>query len=109
RNKMEYTFAHLESGQLVGGFRKPGNWRDILDVERCWLSPDSMNRILRAAVSEGERQQVGAWNPRIHQGTMRQLVLRHSVEEDGVLALLLTGDRNLDFEAFADALFAAEP
>ncbi|HMX61886.1 MAG TPA: 23S rRNA (uracil(1939)-C(5))-methyltransferase RlmD, partial [Candidatus Sumerlaeota bacterium] len=42
-------------------------------------------------------------------GTLRQLVVRHSVAEDGFLALILTGDRAFDFGSFADALMRAEP
>ncbi|CAN5356560.1 23S rRNA (uracil(1939)-C(5))-methyltransferase RlmD [soil metagenome] len=108
RNKMEFTFSR-GGGPLVGGFHKPGNWREILDVKDCWLAPESLIRVLRAAVTEGERQGAAAWNPSMHEGTLRQLVLRHSVEENSILAMLLTGDRNIDFDAIAKAMFAAEP
>ncbi len=109
RNKMEFTFSRGEDGKLAGGFHKPANWQEILDVEHCWLAPESMERILRAAVAEGDRQRLSAWDPRVHKGTLRQLVLRHCVETQEILALLLTADDNLDFSAFQDALFAAEP
>lgn len=110
RNKMEFTFFRdWGTGPLVAGFHKPGNWKQILDVERCWLSPEPVERLLRAAVAEGERQKATAWNPRIHEGTLRHLVVRHSVHEDAYLAMVLTGDDKLDFAPFADALFAAEP
>lgn len=120
RNKMEFTFARetaegedfqpvLRTGRLVGGFHQPGNWRDILDVPECLIAPTGMSHLLRAAVAEGERQRASAWNPRIHQGTLRQLVVRHSTHQDAYLAMLLTGDDKLDFAAFRDALLAAEP
>jgi 23S rRNA (uracil1939-C5)-methyltransferase len=109
RNKMEFTFARWPNGKLVAGFHKPDNWREILDVERCWLAPEAMETVLRAAVAEGDRQSCSAWDPRIHQGTLRQLVMRHSVAEDAFLAMLLTADRNVDFDAFARALMSAEP
>jgi 23S rRNA (uracil1939-C5)-methyltransferase len=109
RNKMEFTFSQNEDASLVCGFHKPGNWKEILNVEQCFLAPESIEKILVAAVAEGQRQETSAWNPRRHEGTLRHLVLRHSVEENAVLGMLLTGDRNLDFEAFSKALFAAEP
>lgn len=109
RNKMEFTFARTEDGTLVSGFHEPGNWRNILDVEKCWLAPEAAERVLRAAVEEGRRQGVSAWNPRIHEGTLRHLVVRWSVEEQALLAMLLTGDEKLDFPAMADAMFQAEP
>lgn len=111
RNKVEFTFARdRDSNQLVGGFHRPSDWRRILDVEQCHLAPEGMERILRAAITEGERQQLTAWDPRAHRGTLRQLVLRHSVAEDALIVLLLTGGREgLDFPAFCRALRAAEP
>ncbi|MCC6546342.1 23S rRNA (uracil(1939)-C(5))-methyltransferase RlmD [Candidatus Sumerlaeota bacterium] len=109
RNKMEFTFARWPNGRLVAGFHRPDNWREILDVENCWLAPEPMERILRAAVEEGVRQNLTAWNPKSHEGTLRQLVIRHSVADDGFLALILTGDRAIDFNEFADALLRVEP
>ncbi|MDX2176119.1 MAG: 23S rRNA (uracil(1939)-C(5))-methyltransferase RlmD [Candidatus Sumerlaeia bacterium] len=110
RNKMEFTFgASRLDGGLVAGFHEAGNWRHILDAERCWLAPESMERALRAAVAEGARQGLSAWCPHEKRGTLRQLVVRHSVHEDALLALLLTGDESLDFPAFAAALRSAEP
>jgi 23S rRNA (uracil1939-C5)-methyltransferase len=109
RNKMEFTFGRSAEGGLVAGFHKPANWREILDVEECWLAPESMERVLRAAVEEGRRQGCTSWDPRRHEGTLRHLVLRHSVKENALLGMLLTGDRRLNFDAMAKALFAAEP
>jgi len=109
RNKMEFTFQRDRWGKLIGGFHKPSNWREILNVEQCHLAPGACERLLHAAVAEGARQNLSAWAPELQAGCMRQLVLRHSVQENAVLALLLTGDESLDFPAMADALFAAEP
>lgn len=109
RNKMEFTFSRGGDGGLLAGFHTPGNWWRILDVKECHLAPESVEKILRAAVSEGERQCASAWDGRLHMGTLRHLVVRHSVLEDACIAMILTGDRELDFPAFADALMAAEP
>lgn len=110
RNKMEFTFARdAETQRLAAGFHMPGNWKHILDVEKCWLAPEPAERVLRAAVAEGERQCLTAWDPTRHHGALRHLVLRWSVEEQKLLAAILTGDQSLDFSAFADALFNAEP
>jgi 23S rRNA (uracil1939-C5)-methyltransferase len=109
RNKMEFTFQRTPENELVSGFHRPNNWREILDAKNCHLAPESLVRVQRAAVEEGRRQGLGAWDPRDHKGTLRQLVLRHCVAENAVLALLLTGDDQLDFDAFSAALFQAEP
>lgn len=111
RNKMEFTFGtDRMTGDLVSGFHMPGDWRNILDVEHCWLAPETVERVLRAAVAEGKRQGLSAWNPNIHRGTLRQLIVRHSVTQDALIAVLLTGDREkIDFQKFAAALQAAEP
>lgn len=110
RNKMEFTFSKpRETNKLVAGFHKPGNWKEILDVEKCWLAPEPAERLLRAAVAEGDRQGLTAWNPFIHEGTLRHLVVRWSVEEQALIAGIFTGNDDMDFDAFAEALFQAEP
>lgn len=110
RNKMEFTFARRADGALVSGFHKPEDWRTILDVTRCHLAPEGASRLLRAVVAEGERQRLAAWDPRVHRGTLRQLVVRHSVHEDAWIALLLTGDEEgLDFAAMEAAARQALP
>ncbi len=109
RNKMEFTFSGGGDQPIVAGFHTPGNWWRILDVHQCYLGPEGMEKLLRAAVEEGEKQSCSTWDGRRHAGTLRHLVVRHSVEEDAYLAMMLTGDRELDFEKFADALLAAEP
>ncbi len=111
RNKMEFTFgASRLTGELIAGFHQPGDWKTILDVERCWLAPESVERVLRAAVAEGRRQGISVWDPRVHSGMMRHLIVRHCTAEDALIAVLLTGGaEGLDFPAFATALRRAEP
>jgi len=108
RNKTEFTFSRDASG-LRAGFHTPGNWWRILDVENCHIIPEAKNTIRHAAVQEGIRQDLTAWDGRSHTGTLRQLVLRHCVANDTFLAMVLTGDRAMDFPAMADAIMAAEP
>ncbi len=111
RNKMEFTFGTSRlTGEMVAGFHQPGDWRTILDVERCWLAPEGVERVLRAAVAEGRRQGASVWDPRVHKGMMRHLIVRHSAHEDALIAVILTGGEDgFDFRAFAASLRAAEP
>lgn len=111
RNKMEFTFQReRDTNRLVAGFHRPGDWRRILDVQECHLPPQPVVDLLRAAVREGDRQNLTAWNPKFHNGTLRQLVVRHCVSEDSLIALLLTGDeRGVDFPALVRAMRRAAP
>jgi 23S rRNA (uracil1939-C5)-methyltransferase len=111
RNKMEFTFGQESAGApLKLGFHLPGNWKHILNVEKCWLQPDPLNRLLEAARLEGVRQRLDAWNPVMHQGMLRQLLIRWSVAEGRALVALLTGRaRDLDFDAFRRAICDACP
>jgi len=111
RNKMEFTFGQESpEGPLKLGFHLPGNWKHILDVEKCWLQPEPLDRLLEAARREGKRQGLGAWNPVKHEGMLRQLLIRWSVAEQRALVALLTGSRDgLDFDAFRSALCEACP
>ncbi|MEQ8821258.1 MAG: 23S rRNA (uracil(1939)-C(5))-methyltransferase RlmD [Sumerlaeia bacterium] len=111
RNKMEFTFGReFGQGPLKLGFHTPGNWRSVLNIERCWLMPDVLNPLLDAARAEGERQGLTAWNPSRHEGNLRQLVLRWSDHEQRVLVALLTAEpKGVDFDAFRTALTDACP
>ena len=110
RNKMELAFGRDDdAAPLKLGFHFPGDWKRVLDVDRCWLQPEPLDALIAAAKAEGERQRLTAWSPKTHAGTLRQLLLRWSVAEQRGVAALLTGDEKLDFPAFRDALLAACP
>ncbi|MDK2970801.1 MAG: rRNA (uracil1939-C5)-methyltransferase [Candidatus Sumerlaeota bacterium] len=111
RNKMEFTFGRATpDGPLKLGFHMPGNWKHILDVEKCWLQPGPLDALLAAAREEGMRQWLSAWNPMRHEGILRHLVIRWSEHEQAALVAILTGKRTgFDFEAFRKAIVAACP
>ncbi len=111
RNKMEFTFGQeAPDAPLKLGFHLPGNWKHILDVNACWLQPQSLDAMLEAAKREGERQFLKAWNPVRHEGMLRQLLVRWSVYEGKALVAILTGERDgFDFPAFRTALTDACP
>jgi predicted RNA-binding protein with TRAM domain len=44
RNKMEYSFGSDENGRLLLGLHKRGSWREIIEIEDCWLAPVEVNR-----------------------------------------------------------------
>lgn len=106
RNKMEFTFGQEAPDAPVKlGFHMPGNWKHILNVERCWLHPEPVNKLLAAARAEIQRQGCPAWNPVKHEGIARQLVMRWSEHEGRMILAMLTGQREgFDFPAFCRAI-----
>ncbi len=111
RNKMEFTFGQTAADPTLKlGFHMPGNWKHILDVTHCDLMPEPLNALLDFARKEAMRQNLDAWNPVKHHGTMRQLLIRWSVYEQKAIVAILTGDKKkLDFEAFATRCMEACP
>jgi len=111
RNKMEFTFGQEAADQPVKiGFHMPGNWKHILDVEKCWLMPEQLNALLDYFRDYAAKNNFDAWNPVKHEGMMRQLLIRWSVEEQKVLVALLTGKKSgLNFEHLANDLMEKLP
>jgi len=95
RNKMDYTFGADSDGQLVLGMHRRGEYAGIVDVERCWLQPEVFDRALAVVRQFARRSGLAAYSQRSHEGFWRHLILRHSLAEDRVLAVLITAPGEL--------------
>jgi 23S rRNA (uracil1939-C5)-methyltransferase len=109
RNKMDFTFGTDREGQLVLGMHQRGRYTGIVDVERCWLQPERFDRALGAVREFARRSGLPAYNPRNHSGFWRHFVVRHSVAEDRILAVVITASGELpDFDRLVEELTAAD-
>jgi len=109
RNKMDYTFGADPDGRLVLGLHRGGAYASIVDVERCWLQPERFDRAVAVVRDFARRSGLPAYNQRNHQGFWRHLILRHSVAEDRVLAVLITSPGELPgLDRLVEDLLAAD-
>ncbi len=124
RNKMEFSFGWadqpgsraLTEGPITIGFHVAGDFRRIVDVERCWIMPDGLNdmlafvreRINAEARAEGERFQ--PYDMLRHAGFLRHLVLRHSATTGDFLVAVITASGPWDgAKKFAEDFMARFP
>lgn len=89
RNKLEYSFAPGDDG-LVLGFHRAGRWDEVLDIERCWLTSDTGNRIRETARDWAREERLAAYDQRTNTGYLRHLVVREGRNTGQALVLLVT-------------------
>ncbi|MEX0594208.1 MAG: TRAM domain-containing protein, partial [Balneolaceae bacterium] len=124
RNKMEYSFGprrwltleeiereeYVDDRQFSAGLHAPGRFDKILNLQECHLQPPFSYEMLEFVRSWCIENEIDAFDPVRQTGTMRHLVIRHSVADDAVMAVLVTRDDIHDkMEQLADLLTARFP
>jgi 23S rRNA (uracil1939-C5)-methyltransferase len=79
--------AHKDFGL---GLHIPGRFDKILDVNRCHLQVDSANEILTLCRNKALELGVPAYNQKTHEGFLRNLMIRSTLANSEILALLIT-------------------
>ena len=101
RNKLEYTFSDRrwldaddmalppEQRQMNGlGFHIPQLFDRVLNINHCYLQPEPSNRI-RLAVRDFTLQKGWSfYNPRTHEGLMRNLLIRNTLAGDWMVIVV---------------------
>ena len=101
RNKLEYSFGHDETGQLVLGFHRPGRWNDIDDVTDDILASEQIN-VLRERVKAWCREQgLSAYDRHEQAGFLRNLVVREGRRSGQVQARIVTSEGDFPVEQLA--------
>ena len=93
RNKMEYSFGSDESGRLLLGLHKRGSWREIMEVEDCWLAPPEVNRARQAVATACRALGLPPYSQLTHEGLLRHLVVRTGSAANDLLLNLYVSER----------------
>jgi len=108
RNKMEFSCAERrwllpdELGQedadagMALGLHVPGTFNKVLDIDQCYLQPETGNEILRDVRRFIKGSSMPVYGLRSHEGFWRFLVLRHSVANDRWMVNLVTASEAFD-------------
>lgn len=75
RNKMEFTVAGTTAAPVLG-LHEADRYDSVLDIERCLLQSDTMNRLLDAVRAEVRHRRVPVYDPVREQGLLRFVTLR---------------------------------
>src|SRR4051794_20935006 len=89
RNKMEYSFTQLEDGPTLG-LHKAGRWDEVLEIEKCWLTSDTGNRIRNTLRDWAREEKLTAYDQEAHEGYLRHALVREGRNTGQALVQLVT-------------------
>ncbi len=116
RNKMEFSFgafrwltpseissdADLDKNFALG-LHYPGKYDKIIDISECHLQPSIGNEIMNAVRQKAQELKVELYDYNRHCGFLKNLVLRYSIYENALMAILISSPAELPNETeFAD-------
>jgi 23S rRNA (uracil1939-C5)-methyltransferase len=90
RNKLEYSFAMDEDGELVLGFHRPGRFDVIDDVHDDILASERINEVREAVKGWCREEGLTAWDRETQTGVLRNLVVREGRRSGQVQARIVT-------------------
>ena len=105
RNKLEFTFSSLrwldeedkqkqEAGEKIVtdglGFHIPGKFDKVLDIQKCYLQADPANDIRLSIKQFAMEHQIPFFNVRLHEGVLRNLVIRTSSTGELMVIVVMT-------------------
>ena len=104
RNKMEFTFGEAD-GQPVVGLHEAERYDVILDIERCLLQSESMNRVLTEVRAFVREHGVAVYRQESEDGLLRFLMLREGRATGEAMVNLVTASPDVPLaRALADRL-----
>src|SRR5690242_12434390 len=101
RNKLEYSFGHDETGELVLGFHRPGRWNDIDDVADDILASERINEVRERTKAWCRAQGLTAYDRHQQVGFLRNLVVREGRRTGQVQARIVTSEGDFPVEELA--------
>jgi len=106
RNKLEYSFGTAPDGRLVCGFHAPGRWDEIVEIRDCLLASEPANALRERIVAFCRERGLAAYDRRLGQGVLRNLVIREGRRTGQLQARLITAsgaEAALGLPALAEA------
>jgi len=93
RNKMEFAFGANESGELILGLRRPGNFRDVIETTDCLLLPEDSNDFMVKLTEDLRNTELKPFNSYTNLGDLKYLTLRFN-EKYEFIAYITVADEN---------------
>lgn len=94
RNKLEFTFysefSENNSHNNVVGFHLPKHFDKVIDISQCFLQPEPSNSIRNFIKQWSKENNLTYYNPRLHTGTLRNLIIRNNSSNEFMVILVVT-------------------
>jgi 23S rRNA (uracil1939-C5)-methyltransferase len=104
RNKLEYSFGESSDGTLKLGFHAAGSWQDIVHIEDCLLASEAGNEARNLVYAWCVEQGLSAYDRKLHQGLLRNLVVREGVRTEELSVRVVTSVGEFDVHGLANHL-----
>ncbi len=72
RNRMDYSISY--DGKI--GLKKYGSWKEIVDIEECFLLSEEGNKIIKIVKDIISKSNIPGWDLIKHEGLLRYLIIR---------------------------------
>lgn len=114
RNKLEFTFSNKaweehfdkENPQRIPalGFHIPGMFDKVLDLEKCYLAPESANTIRDKVKEFAIKNEYSFFDIRQQTGLLRNLMLRCNSKNEWMLVLIVSENSENQVQKMFEAL-----
>ena len=117
RNKLEFSFSDrqyipqsiidtdIEIQQVPAlGFHVAGAWDKILDIEKCYLQDNHSNEIRNFIKSYCIEHHYSFYNPRNHEGLMRNIIIRNTSRGEWMVIVIFAYDSRSKIKPLMDAI-----
>ncbi len=107
RNKMEFSFSDMrwlpaerlatnpeEKALLTLGFHPPRGFNNVMQIDECFLQPETGNKILRFTSKFFSARNTTVYNSKRESGYLRNLVIRQASATGEIMVNLVTSERN---------------
>ena len=108
RNKMEFSFGS-DGERPVLGLHRRGSWREIIEVQDCWLASERLNRARQAVGDACRALGLEPYSQSSHEGLLRHLVIREGMASGDLLLNLYVSERFAAERELAQRVVQAAP
>ncbi len=108
RNKMEFSFGS-DGQRPVLGLHRRGSWREIIEVQDCWLASERLNGARQAVGDACRALGLEPYSQSSHEGLLRHLVVREGKASGDLLLNLYVSERFAAERELAQRVAQAEP
>lgn len=109
RNKMEFSFGdEVKDGPLALGLHKKNSMYDIVNVTDCQIVMEDYNKILQCVAGYFREKGPHFYHRMSHQGCLRHLVLRRTLNGDVLINLVTTTQEQVDMDGLVKCLLNLE-
>ncbi len=108
RNKVEFTFSNKAWEEFFDkenpkrlpalGFHIPGMFDKVLDIDHCYLIPETANKIRTALKDYSVDKGFDFFDIRQQSGWLRNVVIRNNSKNEWLVVLIVTADHSDDLK-----------